>query len=123
MPKQKIYTCTVSEQPHNGIFLVRKSESSPENFLLSVSVNDGVRDFMILKDDKSKYFVWVMSLATCTQTACNLQENIAIEENIPKMSVGEFWDFLSAKSDSDGLVLLEAIKLTEWTSPNCLSGS
>ena len=45
------------DQPVNGAFLIRKSESSPKNYSLSVKVSSEVQHFRILKDEKSKYFL------------------------------------------------------------------
>lgn len=47
----------VSGQPE-GFFVVRLSESSPENFSLSVKCTDTVQHFRILKDQENSYFLW-----------------------------------------------------------------
>lgn len=41
-----------------GAFLVRLSESSPNDFSLSVRCESQVQHFRILKDDRNQYFLW-----------------------------------------------------------------
>lgn len=43
---------------HEGAFLVRLSESSPNDFSLSVKCGNSVQHFRILKDNDKKYFLW-----------------------------------------------------------------
>lgn len=43
---------------YDGAFLVRLSESSPNDFSLSVKCGDSVQHFRILKDAELKYFLW-----------------------------------------------------------------
>lgn len=43
---------------HEGAFLVRLSESSPNDFSLSVKCGSSVQHFRILKDNEHKYFLW-----------------------------------------------------------------
>lgn len=43
----------------DGAFLVRPSESVPEDFSLSVKFGDQVQHFKVLRDSAGKYFLWV----------------------------------------------------------------
>lgn len=43
---------------NDGAFLVRISESSPNDFSLSVKSGDGVQHFRIMQDEDHKYFLW-----------------------------------------------------------------
>eukprot|EP00795_Rhopilema_esculentum_P009318 gene9318-17017_t len=47
-------------QPHDGAFLIRESESTPGDFSLSVVHNKNVQHFKVLRDGAGKYFLWVV---------------------------------------------------------------
>lgn len=42
----------------DGAFLIRDSESSPDDFSLSIKFGDGIQHFKILRDESGKYFIW-----------------------------------------------------------------
>ncbi|PVD37917.1 hypothetical protein C0Q70_00519 [Pomacea canaliculata] len=43
----------------DGTFLVRRSESAPGEFSITVKYQDGVQHFKVLRDGAGKYFLWV----------------------------------------------------------------
>lgn len=43
---------------HEGAFLIRLSESSPNDFSLSVKCGNSVQHYRILKDSSDQYFLW-----------------------------------------------------------------
>ncbi|XP_076459609.1 growth factor receptor-bound protein 2-like [Babylonia areolata] len=43
----------------DGTFLVRRSESAPGEFSITVKYADGVQHFKVLRDGAGKYFLWV----------------------------------------------------------------
>ncbi|XP_033734894.1 growth factor receptor-bound protein 2-like isoform X2 [Pecten maximus] len=49
---------------HEGNFLIRKSESAPEDFSLSVRFRDSVQHFKILRDALGSFFLWVVKFSS-----------------------------------------------------------
>lgn len=48
----------LQNQAQDGAFLVRLSESSPNDFSLSVKCGNSVQHFRIIKDKDNRYFLW-----------------------------------------------------------------
>ena len=57
----------LNQQPHDGAFLIRKSESTPGDFSLSVKFGVGVQHFKVLSDGAGKYFLWVVKFNSLNQ--------------------------------------------------------
>lgn len=57
----------LKNQPHDGAFLIRESESTPGDFSLSVKFQDTVQHFKVLRDGAGKYFLWVVKFNSLNQ--------------------------------------------------------
>lgn len=57
----------VANSPYDGAFLVRLSESSPNDFSLSVKCGNSVQHFRILKSTDHEYFLWTTKFKSLNQ--------------------------------------------------------
>lgn len=72
-----------NEDLPDGSFLIRVSESSPNEFSLSVRYHNSVQHFRILKDPDCKFFLWKKSFKTLNELVDNYRhETVSQRENI-----------------------------------------
>ncbi|XP_072319347.1 growth factor receptor-bound protein 2-like [Eucyclogobius newberryi] len=57
----------LSKQTKDGAYLIRYSESTYGDFILSVKFEMAVRHFKILRDGAGKYFLWVIKFNSLNQ--------------------------------------------------------
>ena len=55
------------QEPHDGAFLLRDSESTAGDFSLSLKFNNQVQHFKVLRDGAGKYFLWVVKFNSLNQ--------------------------------------------------------
>ncbi|KAK3601815.1 hypothetical protein CHS0354_041730 [Potamilus streckersoni] len=73
----------------DGAFLVRKSESEPGQFSISVKFHDQVQHFKVLRDQAGKYFLWVVKFNSLNElvdyhrtTSVSRNQNITLVDMI-----------------------------------------
>jgi growth factor receptor-binding protein 2 len=84
----------------DGAFLVRLSESSPNDFSLSVKCGDVVQHFRILKSKDHKYFLWTVKFDSLNE----LVENYKLESVSRTQQI-----FLRDMDCNDETFIVEAI--------------
>ena len=57
---------TLSKQPHDGAFLIRKGKSTPGDFSLSVKFG-GIQHYKVLRDGAGKYFLCLVKFNSLNQ--------------------------------------------------------
>ncbi|XP_037616918.1 growth factor receptor-bound protein 2a [Sebastes umbrosus] len=57
----------LSKQRENGAFLIRRSESTPGDFILSVKSGNTVQHLKVLRDGSGMYFLWVVKFNSLNQ--------------------------------------------------------
>jgi len=84
----------------DGAFLVRRCESQPNEFSLSVKFRDAVQHFKILKDNCGKYFLWVTKFSSINElidyhrsVSVNRQQTIYLRDMAGKKKVQAQYDF------------------------------
>lgn len=108
-------TTLQSNQPE-GAFLVRLSESSPNDFSLSVKCGSQVQHFRILKDAEKQYFLWTSRFSSLNklvdyyrnETVSRTSQIFLRDMDTTETFVVEaMYDFEKSPDDQDGEAELE----------------
>lgn len=90
-----------------GAFLVRLSESSPEDFSLSVKCGDSVQHFRILRDQDHKFFLWNTRFYSLNKLVDHYREETVSRNSkiclrdIDEQIVEAIYDFRRAPEEPD----------------------
>ncbi|XP_033630572.1 growth factor receptor-bound protein 2-like [Asterias rubens] len=121
-------------QPHDGAFLIRESESTPEDFTLSVKFDNGVQHFKVLRDGAGKYFLWVVKFNSLNQlvdyhrtSSVSRTQRIflkdMVHENLSVEKVEAVYDFEPQEEGEIALVKGDVITIVEKADANWWKGS
>lgn len=93
----------------DGAFLVRLSESSPNDFSLSVKCGTSVQHFRVLKDDENKYFLWQDKFTSLNElvefyraTSVSRTSIITLRDRELSFTVRAIYDFEPEAGGEDG---------------------
>ena len=97
------------QQPHDGAFLIRDSESTPApgDFSLSVKFENCVQHFKVLRDGTGKYFLWCVRFNSINQlidyhrtSSVSKTQSIYLRDMVAEVTkVQALFDFATKESD------------------------
>lgn len=114
----------------DGTFLVRRSESAPGEFSITVKYGDGVQHFKVLRDGAGKYFLWTEKFtslnelidhhreASVSRTCCIKFRDMPAQNTYVEAK----FDFEPQDSDELGFQRKQKIKVLEQSNDNWWKG-
>ncbi|KAK7113476.1 growth factor receptor-bound protein 2-like [Littorina saxatilis] len=114
----------------DGTFMVRRSESAPGEFSITVKYGDGVQHFKVLRDGAGKYFLWVAKFNSLNElvdyhrTSSVSRTHTILFRDMPVQNsyVEAKFDFEPQDSDELGFRRKDRIKVLEQSNDNWWKG-
>ncbi|XP_066914680.1 growth factor receptor-bound protein 2-like [Clytia hemisphaerica] len=118
------------QEPHDGAFLLRDSESTAGDFSLSVKFNDQCQHFKVLRDGAGKYFLWVVKFNSLNQlveyhraASVSRSQTIYLKDMVNAHEVGRaLFDFIAQEDGELGFNRGDLIKVTDTSDQHWWSG-
>ncbi|CAH3041085.1 unnamed protein product [Porites lobata] len=118
------------QEPHDGAFLLRDSESTEGDFSLSLKFNNQVQHFKVLRDGAGKYFLWVVKFNSLNQlveyhraASVSRSQTIYLKDMINAHEVGRaLFDFVCQEENELAFSRGDLIKITDTSDAHWWNG-